>query len=69
MQTKKFLSALLLSWLFDRHLQINSCQTKTKGPIVMTGPVFINANYLGNLMLACAAARRATGTRNGEQET
>ncbi len=25
--------------------------------------------YLGNLIAACAAARRAIGTRNGEQET
>ena len=25
--------------------------------------------FLGNLIAACAAARRATGTRNGEHET
>ena len=34
-------------------------------------PLFlvVLSNYLGFLMFACAAARRAIGTRNGEQLT
>ena len=33
------------------------------------GVLYIVSNYLLSLIAACAAANRAIGTRNGEQET
>ena len=31
--------------------------------------IYSSVDYIGNLMAACAAAKRAMGTRKGEQET
>ena len=69
----------VLSHLFKGYCQYNTentaCQgmVKNKSPPSLRGTCFISRNsrfyFLGFLMLACAAARRAMGTLYGEQET
>ncbi len=45
------------------------CFAKKKPAISRLSILYQVVNYLPNLMLACAAAKRAIGTRNGEQLT
>ena len=46
-----------------------STESQSHSPGILESHIWIAANYHGFLMFACAAARRAIGTRNGEQLT
>ena len=62
---KQFSGELLV---FSGNLKRPCFHTKT-GAFVMLLRCLTGADYRLSLMAACAAARRAIGTRNGEQDT